>query len=130
MKILHSRQMVVLLPPGLFRSNLQFIPKRFYPMEIPATDKPADSPADASASRDANRTVRWLWTMVALTYAALAVYTAWFSVDKDMVQAGTWFALGVCFFCMGLIPMNAAAETTSTKAPLNTRSRVSSDLKD
>ena len=69
----------------------------------------SDQPVSAQTARRINRQSLWLWVLVSMIYVALAAYTAWFSVDRDLMQATTWFALAVCFFCVGLIPMQAAS---------------------
>ena len=65
--------------------------------------QPADQPQKAHPTSRINSAALVAWTMVALVYFVLAAYRAWFSVDKNLPEAATWFALGVCFFCIGLI---------------------------
>jgi hypothetical protein len=60
-------------------------------------------------------------TMAALIYVLLAAYLVWSSADKDVSQAAVWFLLGVCCFCIGLIPTSVSApDTADAKSKLDT----------
>jgi hypothetical protein len=79
----------------------------------------SDQHIDTKSAQHINRVAFWMWLFVALVYVLLAVYTAWFSVDKDMLQATTWFALAVVFFCIGLIPNEPVTRKPSARAGAN-----------